>query len=69
MANAEDQWDQAGMTEDKKEIARKYAGYFMNSFVFSAMALLSAVFWGVIKGLVAGAILKKNPPPASMPIV
>jgi len=69
MSATEDQWDKAGMPEENREMARKWAGYFMNSFVFSAMALFSALFWGVVKALVAGAMLKKNPPAATMPPV
>ncbi len=63
----EDQWDKNGMDDNAKEIARKWMGYFMNPYSFAVIALLSALFWGLIKGLVAGAILKKEAPP-TMPV-
>lgn len=63
----EDQWDKAGMPEENREIARKYAGYFMNPYAMAIISLLSALFWGLIKGLAAGAMLKKDAPSSTMP--
>ncbi|MEP6795159.1 MAG: DUF4199 domain-containing protein [Saprospiraceae bacterium] len=67
MAGIEDQWDKAGMPEESKDMARKWTNFFMNPIAFSIMSLLSALFWGLIKGVVAGAMLKKEAPPSTMP--
>ena len=69
MSGLEDGWDKAGMPEENREMARKWSGYFMNPYILSAFSLCYAIFWGVIKALVAGSILKKDPPPATMPVV
>ena len=69
MAGVEDQWDKAGMPEEQREVARKWTSYMFNPFILSAFSLFSALFWGVIKSLIAGAILKKDPPPTTMPVV
>ncbi|HZV69479.1 MAG TPA: DUF4199 domain-containing protein [Saprospiraceae bacterium] len=66
MEGVEEQWDKAGMPEDQREMARKWTGYMMNPYVLTAISLVSALFWGLIKGLVAGAMLKKEAPPSTM---
>jgi len=66
MDGAESQWDDAGMPEENREMARKWTGYIMNPITWSILALLSALFWGLIKGLVSGAMLKKDAPPSTM---
>ncbi len=63
MTGAEEQWE--NMPEERREMARKWAGYATNPFVLSAFQMISAIFWGVIKALVAGLILKKDPPVTS----
>ena len=67
MAVAEGQWEKAGMAEENLEMARKWSGYFMNPVFFTLMGLLYPLFWGLIKGLVAGSMLKKDAPPSAMP--
>lgn len=67
MATIEEQWDKAGMPEESRDMARKWTGYFMNPIAFSIISLLSGLFWGLIKGVVAGAMLKKEAPPSSIP--
>lgn len=62
MAQAEEQWDEMNVPEERREMGRKFQSYFTNPFIMSAMVMLQVIFWGVIKSLVAGAILKKNPP-------
>ncbi|MEP6645529.1 MAG: DUF4199 domain-containing protein [Saprospiraceae bacterium] len=68
MAATEEQWDKMGMPEENRDTARKWAGYFMNPYILGVFSLLSALFWGLIKGVVAGAILKKEAPPTAIPV-
>ncbi len=65
MSVAEDQWDEAGMDEDQIEMSKKFTGYIMNPFAMSAITLVSVIFWGVIKALIAGSMLKKLAPPSA----
>ena len=69
MVGVEAQWDKAGMPEENREMARKWTSYMFNPLIMSAMSLLISIFWGVIQSLIAGAILKKDPPPTAMPVV
>lgn len=62
MSEAEEKWDEMGTPEDAREMGRKFQGYFTNPFILSALVLVQVLFWGVLKSLVAGALLKKNPP-------
>lgn len=62
---AENQWDEAGMDEDQREMSRKMMGYVMNPIAMSAITVVSVVFWGVIKALIAGSMLKKLAPPTA----
>ncbi|MEO6132704.1 MAG: DUF4199 domain-containing protein [Saprospiraceae bacterium] len=68
MVGIEEQWEKAGMAEEQKEMARKWTGYFMSPIAFAAFSFLGPVFWGLIKGLVAGALLKKEAPPTALPV-
>ena len=60
---AAEQWEKQGMTEEQIEAASKYSGMFMNPWVISLMTIVSVLFWGLIKSLVAASILKKEAPP------
>ena len=62
LSQAEEQWDELNVPEERREMGRKFQSYFTNPFMMSAIVMLQVIFWGVIKSLVAGAILKKNPP-------
>lgn len=57
------QWESQGMSEEQIEAASKYSGMFMNPWFFSLMAIVSALFWGLIQSLIAASILKKEAPP------
>ena len=61
---AEDQWDQQGLAEEQRDMARKFTGMFLNPMIMAPFVLIWTAFWGVIKSLIAGAILKKEPPPS-----
>jgi len=58
-----DQWEKQGMTEEQMEAASKMSGMFMNQWFFSLMVIVSVLFWGLIKSVVAGSMLKNEPPP------
>ena len=67
LEGAEDQWDQQGMPEEQREMARKFTGMFLNPMLMAPFVLLWTVFWGMIKSLISGAILKKDAPPSFPP--
>lgn len=61
LSDAEDKWDEIGVPEENRDSMRKWAGYMANPIVITAISLVSVIFWGAIKALVAGLMLKKNP--------
>lgn len=71
MEAAESQWDKMGMPEEQREVSRKWAGFMMNPYALAPLMLVMVAFWGLLKSLVAGLILKKDPPmivpPPSVP--
>jgi uncharacterized membrane protein YhaH (DUF805 family) len=62
LEGAEAQWDKMNVPEESREMGRKWTGYMSNPIILTLMGIVSIVFWGVIKSLVAGMILRKNPP-------
>jgi len=60
---AEDQWDKVNMPEDQREMSKKLMAPFLNPFIAAPFTLVWVAFWGAIKALIAGAILKKEAPP------
>jgi len=64
MEMTEESWDKQGMPEDQKEVVRKYTMMFMTPWAFSLIAIVSCIFWGLIKSLISAAILKKEGPPS-----
>jgi hypothetical protein len=60
---AEDQWDKANMPEEQREMSKKFMAPFLNPFIAAPFTLVWVAFWGAIKSLIAGAILKKEAPP------
>jgi hypothetical protein len=65
MENIEAQWDKAGMQEEQREMARKFTSYMFNPIIWGAFSLAWVIFWGLVKSLIASAILKKEAPPAA----
>jgi amino acid transporter len=65
MEGAEAQWDEYNVPEEQREMSRKFTGMFLNPFIMAPFMILWIAFWGVIKSLVAGAMLKKLPPVAT----
>ena len=61
---AEESWDKQGMEEDQREIARKFSAPFMTPWAFGLIAVVSCLFWGLVKSLIASSLLKKEGPPS-----
>ena len=69
MEAAEEKWDEMGMSEEQREMSRKWAGMFMNPYILAPFLICWVAFWGLLKSLVAGAMLKKEPPPVVPPSI
>ncbi|MCG2430147.1 DUF4199 domain-containing protein [Aequorivita xiaoshiensis] len=54
--------DFPNMTEEQMENSLEISAKFMTPTIMSAMGILATLFFGFIISLVAGMILKKNPP-------
>jgi hypothetical protein len=63
MEMTEESWEKQGMPEEQRDAARKYTGMFMTPWAFSLIAIVSCIFWGLVKSLIASAILKNEAPP------
>ena len=59
--SAEQQWEENNMSDEQIETASKVMGFMMNPWIMTAMSVVMVIFWGVIKGLIVGAILKTPP--------
>jgi uncharacterized membrane protein YhaH (DUF805 family) len=66
LAKTEEQWVEMNMSDEQIEQSKKWTGYFMNPVFFTATSLVVTIMMGMVKGLVSGLILKKDPP-ISMP--
>lgn len=62
-AMTEAQWEEQNMPEEQMDMARQWMGYMMNPFFMSLIAAVSVIFWGLIKSLIASALLKVDAPP------
>ena len=65
MEGAEEQWDKMNVPEEQREMSRKITGMFLNPMIMAPFMLVWVAFWGVIKSLIAGSILKKEAPPTA----
>lgn len=63
MATAEAQMDAQNVPEEQRELSRKITGMFVNPWIFAPFTVAWVAFWGLIKSLIAGQILKKEAPP------
>ena len=59
--STEQQWEENNMSDEQIETASKVMGFMMNPWIMTAMSVVMVIFWGVIKGLIVGAILKTPP--------
>lgn len=64
MAESEKRMDEMNVPEDQREMSNKITGIFLNPAIMAPFMLLWVAFWGIFKSLVAGAMLKKEAPPA-----
>lgn len=55
------EWEKQGLSEEMIETSSKVAFMFTNPFLLSVFGIIGAVFTGVIVGLIAGAIMKREP--------
>ena len=62
MSAAEDQLDEKDVPEESREMALKFSGFMANPIFMGAFMIIWVVFWGLIKSLFSGMILKKDPP-------
>jgi uncharacterized membrane protein (DUF106 family) len=62
-AMTEAQWEEQNMPEEQMDMARQWMGYMMNPTFMSLIAAVSVIFWGLIKSLIASALLKVDAPP------
>lgn len=63
LETAEEQWDKMGVPEEQREMSRKVTGWFLNPAIMAPFMLIWVCFWGLIKALIAGSMLKKEAPP------
>lgn len=63
IAMTEAQWEEQNMPEEQMDVARQWMGYMMNPLFMSLIAAVSVIFWGMIKSLIASALLKVDAPP------
>lgn len=62
MSASEEQMDEMGVPEENREMSMKFTNFMTNPIYMAAFLIIWVVFWGMIKALVAGMILKKDPP-------
>lgn len=63
LQGAEDQWDQANMPEEQREMSRKITGIFLNPWIMAPFVIIWIALGGMVKSLIAGSILKNEAPP------
>lgn len=63
LQGAEDQWDQANMPEEQREMSRKITGIFLNPWIMAPLVIIWIALGGMVKSLIAGSILKNEAPP------
>lgn len=63
---SEENWE--NMSEDQAAMSRKIMGFFTNPYIAAVFSVIYVAFWGVIKSLIVGSMLKKDPP-VTTPVV
>lgn len=63
LAAAEAEMDARNIPEEQREMSRQMSRYFVNPFFLIPMTTAWVVFWGLIKGVIAGQMLKREAPP------
>ncbi len=62
ISTSEDQMDEMNVPEESREMSLKFTRYMANPMIMATFMIFWVVLWGLIKALVAGLILKKDPP-------
>ncbi len=62
MAASEEQMDKMNVPEENREMSMKWTSFMVNPVFMAAFTIIWIAFWGMIKAVVAGSILKKLPP-------
>lgn len=52
------------MSDEQAEAMGKWMGFMNNPILLAVFGILYVAFWGIIKSLIAGSILKKEAPPS-----
>lgn len=63
IAMTEAQYEEKNTPEEQMALARQWMGYMMNPLFMSLIAAVSVIIWGIIKSLIASALLKVDAPP------
>ena len=57
------QMDKGNVPEEQREMSRKISAWFMNPLSMTGFAFVWVAFWGLIKSIISGSMLKKEAPP------
>jgi len=63
MEASEAQFDEMNVPEEQREMSRSIAGWFLNPVLMAPFMFIWVSFWGLIKSLIAGSMLKREAPP------
>ena len=66
MAAQEEKFEE--MSEEQRDTMGKIMGIFTNPIILACFTVIWIALWGMVKGLVAGLILKKDPPVTIPPV-
>ncbi len=63
IAEMRDGFEKRGMTDAQIDTAMKWTSMMRNPLLTAAFSIVWYCLWGIVKGLISGAILKKEPQP------
>jgi Na+/H+-dicarboxylate symporter len=69
MEATETKFDEMNAPESQREISRSIMKFMFNPFLTVPFTILWVCFWGLLKSLVAGSMLKKEAPPSVPPSI
>jgi len=68
MEASEAKFDEGNVPEAQREMSRTIMKFMFNPYVMAPFTIAWVVFWGLLKSLVAGAMLKTPPKPMAPPM-
>lgn len=68
MEASEAKFDEANVPESQREMSRSIMKFMFNPFIMAPFTIAWVCFWGLLKSLVAGAMLKTPPAPMAPPM-